>query len=140
MQMTTIQTLSLKKIRITPHAMSLSLEGVWHRGPSDDMLSLVAAKVEAGAVSVTGIPVAFNFTYEEREIGDPDGMSAIMDWVRYITHTYTVYVIRLSENPEIFLLTTFKLEQSDYGKWGYEENDGYEIWEARQIEMAECPE
>ncbi|MBU1248280.1 MAG: hypothetical protein KKB70_06255 [Proteobacteria bacterium] len=132
MNIDTIYTASKKPIRITPHAMECQNSFSWTPGPDEEMLAFVAAAVENGEIPDSGKPTALTYSLVDRNLGEPDGMSSIMDWVQNVTHTFTVFVRRLPGNLEVYLLTTFSSEL-EFGEWHYEENNGYDSWQAQQI-------
>jgi len=88
-------------------------------------------------IEADGKPRKLNFSYEERELGEPDGMSAIMDWVCYYTYTIEYTVVRHRHSPARILVTLAECVNVTSGEWHYEENSGYDAWEARQIAEAE---
>jgi len=89
------------------------------------------ALIEAG-----GKPYKMSLSYEECKVGD-SSMSAILDWVCKYTYTLDLTVVRHRHSSSKILVTLVECLKIQSGEWHYEENDGYDGWEAQQIAEAE---
>jgi len=72
-----------------------------------------------------------SYIRESRQVDEIDD-NPILDWCCYENETIEVTVVRNRFNTNYFLITNIEVVKRE-STCGYEENDRYDVWEARQI-------